>query len=489
MMTRNEILAVYAGGPEAVVRLVEALLARIEAQDRQIEQHAARIRELERRLGMDSHNSHKPPSSDGLSRGTRRPKSLRETGVRPTGGQVGHPGTTLRMVEEPDARQLHTPSACAHCAASLEAVEPSSCERRQVFDLPDLALFVTEHVAETKCCPRCHLPTSADFPAGVRQPVQYGPGVLSLSVYLQSYQLLPYARSVELLRDLFGASPSEGTLSRALRLASERLEPVEEEIRAAIQRAPVVHFDETGIREQARLSWLHVAGTEHLTYYRAHPKRGRVAMDAMGILEGFSGTAVHDAYVSYLTYSVHHALCNAHLLRELRALEEEQNPPIWAVAMSYLLRQTRQAVQETRASGAGALSRERLAALEADYQRILAQAERTESPPVPPLPLRRGRRKRTPARNLLERLQKHRAAVLCFAYDFRVPFDNNLAERDLRMAKVQQKISGGFRSAEGAAQFCRIRGYISTLRKQGTHVLSALQSVFEGYPLMPQLQG
>jgi len=478
MLTRDEILAVYAAGPEAVVSLVEQLQQAVAAL-------TARVEALESRLRKDSHNSHKPPSSDGLSRG-KKPKSLRGQSGKKSGGQAGHPGTTLRPVEKPDERQVHRPSACAHCGGSLEAVLPCASECRQVFDLPPLSLSVTEHEAQTVRCPHCQACTSGTFPEGVTQATQYGPGILALGVYLQTYQLLPFARTQELLRDLFGASASQGTLARALTEASERLAPVEEAIRQAIHHSPVVHFDETGIRAEARLRWLHTASTETCTFYRVHPKRGREAHEVIGILPGLAGTAVHDAYASFLTYEGGHALCNAHLLRELIAVEEETRSP-WASAMILLLQEMKQAVETARVAGATALPSEQIQVLEARYGRILEHGSAAHPPPAPSG--RRGRRKQSPSRNLLDRLERHRCAVLAFVYDFAVPFDNNLAERDLRMVKVQQKISGGFRSAEGAENFCRIRGYISTLRKQGLHVLSALQSVFLGSPLVPQLQG
>jgi transposase len=485
MMTRDEILAVYAAGPEAVVRLVQALLRQTEHLERKTHHIATRLEELEHRLAKDSHNSHKPPSSDGLSRG-KKPRSLRGKSGKRSGAQPGHPGQTLRPVEEPDERQLHAPSACTHCGVLLEAVEPCARERRQVFDLPPLSLFVTEHEAQTKRCPACQHSTSGVFPAHVTQPVQYGPGVLALSAYLQTYQLLPFARTQELLQDLFGTAPSQGTLARALSVASERLEPVEAQIRDAIHQAPVVHFDETGIRAEAKLVWLHVASTERLSFYAAHPKRGREAHEALGVLPARAGVSVHDAYASYLCEPGSHALCNAHLLRDLIALEETTHQS-WTTALIQLLLEMKSEVEQARALGQAALDPVPRVQLRSRYDVLLSEGRR-ENPPLPQK-RRRGRRKQTPAQNLLDRLEKHAEAVLAFLYDFDVPFDNNLAERDLRMAKVQQKISGGFRSAEGAAIFCRIRGYISTLRKQDLHVLSALQSVFLGSPLMPQLQG
>lgn len=477
MLTRDEILAIYAAGPEAVVSVIEQLQKELLAL-------SARVQVLEERLRKDSHNSHKPPSSDGLTRG-KAPKSLRGKSGKAPGAQPGHPGQTLRPREDPDEFRVHAPPVCAHCGTSLEAVASCATERRQVFDLPKLALCVTEHQAQTKQCPRCGQSTRANFPAGVSQAAQYGPGLLALSVYLQSYQLLPYARSPEVLRDLFGHAPSQGTLATALEQAYTRLAPVEQEIQAAIQRSGVVHFDETGIRVQARLHWLHTASTEKLTFYAAHPKRGRQAIDAVGILPKMAGTRVHDAYTSYLSYGGAYALCNAHLLRDLIGLGE-CSPQPWIEGMLALLRQMKQQVEHAQAAGASALEAEELAAWEARYDALLAQGRSAN--PVLPSTRTKGRPKHTRAQNLLERLHRHRRAVLAFVHDFAVPFDNNLAERDLRMAKVQQKISGGFRSVHGAVHFCRIRGYISTLRKQKSHVLSALRSLFANTPFMPQLQ-
>jgi transposase len=485
-LTREEILSVYEAGPEAVVSLVQTLLARIEqleGLEQQTAALAARVRELELRLGRDSHNSHRPPASDGLRKG-KKPKNLRQKSGRRSGGQPGHPGHTLRQVERPQWVLEHAPESCAQCGLSLAGGEVLHVERRQVFDLPPLALEVTEHQAQTKRCTHCGELTQGCFPLQVTEPVQYGRGILALGVYLQQYQLLPYARTQELLTDLFGAAPCQATLGRALAVAYRALEPVEAAIHQALRAAAVVHFDETGLRLCSRLQWLHVAGTASLTHYAAQPKRGRQAHEAIGLLPGFGGVAVHDAYAPLLSYAGRHALCNAHLLRELIALEEETRE-VWPSALIFLLLEMKQAVEAARAAGAAALPSEARAALRERFDRIVEYGCRLHPPP----PRRRGkgRRKRSRARNLLDRLLKHPEKVLAFVDDFAVPFDNNLAERDLRMGKLKQKISGGFRTTEGAAIFCRIRGYISTLRKQSTHVLTALESLFTGHPYMPQL--
>ena len=291
MLSREEILRVYAAGPEAVVALVQSLAAQVEALEQ-------RVAQLERRLSKDSHNSHKPPSSDEPAFRRGRRKSLRHKSGKPSGGQPGHPGHTLAPVGVPDVVLLHAPDACACCGHDLAAVEPCTTERRQVLDLPPLALRATEHQAQGKRCPGCGHLTRAAFPAEVREPVQYGPGVLGLGVYLQVQHLLPYARTAAVLADLFGRAPSQGTLARALERAHQRLAPVETAIHSALHESAVVHLDETSIRAGGARQWVHSAGTTALTLYRTHAKRGREAIDAMGVLPGYAGTAVHDAYVS-----------------------------------------------------------------------------------------------------------------------------------------------------------------------------------------------
>lgn len=479
MMTREEILEVYEAGPDAVVSLVQALIANFEAQIQALNE---RVRELEIRLAKDSHNSHKPPSSDEPT--FRRParKSLRKPSGKKPGGQSGHTGCTRLQVEKPDAVRLHVPNSCAHCGDNLQGVAPRLAQRRQVFDLPPLRLQVQEHQVHDRHCPGCGHTTRAAFPKGVREPVQYGPAVLGLGVYLQAFQLVPYGRAAKLIGDVFGQSPSQGTLARALKQAHERLEPVERQILEGLRRSPSVHFDETGLRIASKRQWVHSAGTSKLTLYRAHAKRGREAIDAMGVLPGYQGVSIHDAYTSYLSYPGRHALCNAHLLRDLVAVEEETKAA-WAAHMSELLLEIKAAAAQARASGVAQLEPVQTQAFRARYDVLLGEGEAAHPPS--PCTGKSGRRKQSPAYNLVRRLQKHAALVLAFMYDLAVPFDNNLAERDLRMLKTQQKISGGFRSQAGADVFCRIRSYISTMRKQRLPLMDALCSVFAGAPLVP----
>ncbi len=484
MLSRDEILAIYQAGPEAMVALVEQLLATQATLEQQVTGLTARVTELEARLNKDSHNSHQPPSSDGPAK-RPRPRSLRQRSGKKSGGQAGHPGVTRTLVDDPDVVLPHVPTACAECGASLESVPETGRERRQIIDIPKPRPEVTEHQAVQKACPMCQTVTVGEFPPEVAQPVQYGPRTKAAAVYLQTYQLLPYERTVEALGDLFGVYPSEGTLTSAQGLAYTRLAPVEQAIQDALRRADVAHVDETGIRVAGRTEWVHVMSTALLTFYAHHAKRGCEAFVAIGLLIGFCGRRVHDAWAPYLNLSGLYALCNAHLLRELIGLHEETGQP-WMHKLIKLLLGMKAAVAEARAAGQTALTPKQCAGYNAAYTRFLNEGLQA-NPPSPPTG-KRGRPKQTPARNLLDRLGTHRQAILAFMHDFAVPFDNNQAERDLRMLKVKQKVSGCFRSPEGAAYFCRIRGYISTLRKHGYSILDGLTSVFAGQPYMPRLE-
>lgn len=484
MMSRGEIVAIYRAGPEAVVALVEQLLATQAKLEQQVQVLTARLTELEARLNQDSHNSHKPPSSDGPAK-RPHPRSLRKRSGKKSGGQAGHPGVTRCLVDDPDIIVAHVPATCAGCGAGLETALEISRERRQVIEIPKPCPEVTEHQAARLACPVCQTVTAGRFPPAVTQPVQYGPRTKAAAVYLQTYQLLPYERTVETLGDLFGVYPSEGTLASAQALAYTRLAPIEQAISAAVRREAVAHVDESSVRISGRLAWVHVVSTELWTFYAQHAKRGREAIDAIGLLIGFAGRRVHDAWAPYLNLPGLYALCNAHLLRELIGLHEDTGQA-WTQKLIRLLLKMQAAVAAAQVAGQTELPVHQRAGYEAAYTRFLNEGLLANPPPKPTG--KRGRPKQTPARNLLDRLVTHRGAILAFLHDFRVPFDNNQAERDLRMFKVKQKVSGCFRSLDGADQFCRIRGYISTLRKQGYSVLDGLTSVFAGRPYMPRLK-
>jgi transposase len=482
MMAREEAQAIYRAGEETVVRVLLDMDWRIHALEHRVEQLQAQVQTLQEQVAKDSHNSHKPPSSDGLAK--PKPKSLRPKSERPTGGQPGHPGHTLRRVEKPDRTVRQAVERCAHCGRALGQQTPDRVERRQVFDLPEPRLEVTEHQAEVKTC-SCGRVNRAAFPPEAAAPVQYGPRVQSVAVYLGEYQLLPFDRLAEIMRDLFACEHfSEGTLANFKADCSRRLEPVEAAIRDLATAAPVAGFDETGLRATGSLHWLHTVSTRLLTWYYAHKRRGGEAMDAAGILADYRGRAVHDCWKPYFDYDCDHALCNSHLLRELIFLWEEQSQP-WAKDMMDHLLGIKAAVATARAAGLTALPPSDQERGLQGYERIV-QAGYAQNPLAPAQsPKRRGRRKQSKACNLLDRFRDHPNEILAFMRDFAIPFDNNQSERDLRMMKLRQKISGTFRSFAALVNFCRIRGYVSTARKNGLNAFDALQRVFLGHPFVP----
>jgi transposase len=359
-------------------------------------------------------------------------------------------------------------------------------QRRQVVDLPPIQVEVVEHQVETVVCHCCGRETSGSFPEGVTQPVQYGPQLKGLSVYLKHVQLIPYERTRTLLCDLLGVQLSPGTLENFVAGAARRLQPVMKRVKEALVNSHVVHFDESGFYIGGLRQWLHSASSRSLTYYAPHSARGQKATNAIGILSRFAGVAHHDHWSAYWQYTqCEHALCNAHLLRELNAMHEQGNQP-WASQLKRFLLVAKRVVDAARQRGANRLSPPKLAQVERIFDRLTSAALRANPPPAGGWPQgKRGRPKKTKARNLAERLENFRFAILAFVYDFNVPFDNNLAERDIRMLKVQQKISGCFRSTQGANDFCTIRSYISCLRKQQRDIWAGLNSIFSGQLIEP----
>ncbi len=439
---------------------LEALVAR---QTEQIERLLVRNRELEAQLAQaqrDSHTSSKPPSSDGLRRKTR---SLRTPSGKKAGGQLGHRGETLHLVATPDAVVEHRPAVCTHCQTPLSKAPEAAVvgrERRQVRELPPVCLVVTEHQALQVRCPACQQVSVGAFPTEVP------------------------SRTPQLLADLFGAQLGRGTLVSWVQQAARVLAPVEQQLKAALERAPVRHCDETGVRRAGTLAWAHVTSTARLTHYAIQAKRGQEATKAIGILPAYTGVSVHDGWASYRAYpGCRHALCNIHHLREL-TFREEAYQQSWATALKALLREMKAAADQARAAGLGRLPTAQHAALVARYEALLANGLAANPPPARRAG-QRGRLKQSPARNLLERLTLGQGQVLAFLDDLAIPFDNNQAERDLRTLKVQQKVSGCFRSDPGGDAFARLRSYLSTRRKQGHALFAALQSVFAGPLLYP----
>lgn len=410
------------------------------------------------------------------------PRSLRRASGRAPGKGKGEKGFCLEPRADPDRVLTCRPSSCLGCGADLAGAPALGYRARQVFDLPPIALHVVEHRAESREC-SCGRVTTAAFPAEACAPTCYGPGVAALGAYLLGRQHLPVERAAEAMADCFGAPVSTGYLAGLLPSAAERLQGFTASVRAGLAAADVAHFDETGARVAGSLRWVHVAATDTLTLYHLDSSRGRAAMDAGGVLPGFTGTAVHDGLVTYRQYQhAAHALCNAHHLRELIGIGELTGQD-WPTAMADLLVKLHQQVQAAKAAGAQDLSRQRLAWYRRRYRALLAEGQALNPPP--PRTGKRGRPKLGPAAALLARLDEHQHDVLRFATDFAVPFDNNQAERDVRMVKLQQKISGGWRSHTGATAFLTVRSYLSTASKHRQHALTVLRDLFTGQPWTP----
>lgn len=464
------------------------LLAENAVLKAQLAQLLERVAQLEAQLALNSHNSSKPPSSDAFVRPPKK-RSLRKASGKKPGAQPGHEGHTLSWNETPDQIVDHLPEQCSECSSDLAGVQVSGWQNHQVLDLPqNLKLTTIEHRAGLKKCPHCYKVNQAPLPKEATYFVQYGPQLRALAVYLSQVQLLPYERTCEVINELFNLKLSQGSLTRMIEECYDYLEEPEKVIRAGLVAAEIAHNDETGLYVQGQRRWLHVMSSSYLTFYAYHLKRGKKATDEIGLLPLFKGRSVHDSWSPYWGYiQCHHALCNAHLLRELTFVAEELHQD-WAAQLIKVMLEYKETVETERNQGQRGLSESVLAQCYSRYDNLLAQGLAVNPPPQQGWPQnKRGRPKQTKAKNLIDRLQVRWREVLAFAYDFKVPFDNNQAERDLRMIKVQQKVSGGFRSELGASWFCRIRSYISTLRKQGQSAYYALKQAFKGQPLLPAL--
>lgn len=447
-----------------------ALIAALRAENAALK---ARMAELERRLELNSSNSGKPPSSDGLKK-PARVRNLRERSGKKPGGQMGHKGETLRQVTDPDVVVDHYPPACSTCGVGLDLETSVGHSVRQVFDLPEpQPLVVTEHRAHDCQCTACGAKTRAPFPDGVNAPVQYGARITAFVIYLLHYQLLPENRLAALMADLFGVKVAAATIARMSRTCAERLRGFAATVRDLVAGAQVKHMDETGFRIGGKTQWLHVASTALLTFYRVCAKRG-------SLLANVAGIVVHDHWKPYYTMQgVLHALCNAHHLRELKALVEIEKEE-WARKMQRLLRRACHVTNRARERGVPIKPR-LIDCFERRYDAILAEGLVFHEAQAPLVRAaikgggkRRGRAPRRTGHNLLLRLATRKNDTLRFLRDATVPFTNNQAERDARMMKLRQKISGGFRSLQGAMDFALIRSFFSTANKQGWNIIDAL---------------
>lgn len=471
----KEIQDAYQEGEAAVISLFQRTFLAL----------AERIQKLEDQLAKNSSNSGKPPSSDGYAQPA--PRSLRKRTRRKSGGQAGHPGETLKTVEKPDHLKMHRVKGCAYCGQSLKRRKAIGYEKRQVFDVPPMKIEVTEHCAEIKDCPCCGKETRAQFPSEVSKAVQYGTEIKAQMVYLNTEQHVPLERTCDLVEEFYGHRPSEGTIVTACAEAAQKVEKPNAAIKKHLtEQEEVAHFDETSMMTNGILNWLHSISALHLTYYAMHAKRGSVAMNEINVLPHFKGRAVHDDLASYFQYDLKHALCNAHHLRTLLFLLERY-PQKWIEPLKDLLLKIKTKVDAAKEKRQTALSVRQINLFKQSYDQLIAKGLRANPPPNEKdrKPGQRGQLKQSSARNLLLRLRKHKEAVLAFMVDFNVPFDNNQAERDLRMMKVKQKVSGGFRSTSGAQNFCQIRGYLSTARKNDVKALAALRLAFANTPFLP----
>ena len=486
MPTDEEMHTAFAQGEAAVMAVFHAVAAQVAALAQQLAKQGAVLQELQARLAKSSHNSSQPPSSDGYGT-VKRTASLRQAGDKSNGGQPGHEGQTLMAVEHPERTVTHAVSMCAHCQASLQGIEVRGYEERQVFDRPAIRIAGTAHRAEIKVCPACGKLSKGTFPAAVTHAVHYGPTVHTWAPSCTHDHPIPVERTTEICADLVQHRMSEATVLKASEHLDTCIAPSTEAVKGLWRDAEVLHVDESGLRVRGTLHWLHGACTERLTSYEVHAKRGHEAMEAAGMLGPFRGTAVHDHWQPYLTYDeCAHALCTAHHLRALRCIDTQYRQA-WANDMAALLVEIKAAVAATPAP-AMRLSPPELLAFATRYDAVVQAGFAANPVPVPTTAgaeKKRGRPPQPPPVNLLIRLRDFKGQVLAFMADFRVPFDNNQGERDIRMVKVKQKVSGGFRTLEGAQRFGRIRGYLSTARQQAKNVFEAIRDALEGNPFIP----
>lgn len=458
---RKSLLEQVKVDPECIVDLVLDLMERVE--------------KLEDQLKKNSGNSSKPPSSDRSSQAKSKQRSLRGKSGKKPGGQKGHWGGTLKRTDNPDEIITHRLEVCPQTGRKLTDADAVGKIRCQVFDIPEPKFVVTEHVYLVYRIPGSSKTAHKPFLPGAGAPVQYGPRFGSLLVYLRDYQLIPLSRISQLTLDLYGQKISEDTIKRFQNPCYEHLDRFEEQLKKRLLESPVLHADETGIKIEKKTEWLHVLSNGEFTHLWASDHRGGKAVDEMGILRDFRGTLVHDCFKSYFTLDCEHALCNAHLLRELNFFIEIKKYK-WAGKMKALLCEALQQPDARTPRG----WKER-------YACILSEAKRKHPhKPARRVKGQRGRAAKPPVNNLIERFENHREDILRFIANNAIPFTNNQGERDLRMAKVQQKISGSFRTWEGARRFARIRSYISTAQKHAVSIYAALFEAIQGQPMFCQ---
>jgi transposase len=470
MLSKEQCLMIYNQGPDATYEFVKSLLESIESLKR-------RVDALESQLKKNSSNSSKPPSSDGFNKPSRT-KSLREKSGKKPGGQKGHKGSTLKQSERPDIIEKLPVNYCSNCRFDLSSNEKDGVEKRQVVDIPPIVTQITEYQADIKNCPCCGIRNIGNFPKGIKEVIQYGPAIKAFSVYLMNYQFLPYKRLQECFKDVFNFNISTGSLYNFQNEAYGLLEETEQQIRNDLKSSPIMHADESGFHVNGKRRWIHEYSSESSTFYAHHEKRGIKAMLDIGMLPDYKGRCIHDHWDSYFFFDCLHGLCNSHHLRELKFLYEVKKES-WAEKMKDCLLAIKSSVGYYKDENRLPKSMidyftnryRRIIKMGLDYQETLPALEKKGT---------RGRKAQHPGKNMLDRLKKKEENVLAFMNDFTVPFDNNLGERDIRMTKVKQKISGCYRSIKGGDFFCRIRGVISTIRKRNLNTFKSLYGTFVG---------
>jgi transposase len=455
--------------------------AQLDALRAQVTELAAEVADLRARAGQNSRNSSRPPSSEGLAKPA--PKSLRRKSGRKPGRPPGQPGVTLEMTSRPDEVVTHEPGRCGDCGAGLFGAPVTGTGRRQVTDLPEeIRALVTEHRLVSRRC-SCGTATAGAAPAGVNAPVQYGPRLSAVAVYLWHGQFLSRDRTCQALGEMFGVPVSPGAVAGMVRRVAASLEAPLEAIRRALITADVVHADETGFRVAGKLAWVHSASSGKLALITVHPRRGRAAMDAAGVLPLFGGILAHDCWAPYDGYDqVTHALCNAHALRELQAVTDAAPAGqwCWATQAAAALREMKRLADASLATG-GTLDhvdQATMATARHRYHSALLIGERQTGARAGPLMRKHN--------NLASRLLAREDDYLRYARDPRAPFDNNAAEREIRMSKLRIKVSGCMRSMAGAEAFCAIRSYLSTAAKHGIGKLDALTRAATGTAWVPE---
>ena len=477
----SEIVSLIKETNRELTNRINSLTPEIKALREENVRLLARNIQLETMQNKNSNNSSKPPSTDN----NKKPLNSRKKTGRSSGGQSGHHGSTLLKIENPD-NIIDIKKEICNCGCNLSDIE-GKIKTRQVFDLPQIFINVTEYRTHEVVCPDCKQVHKTEFPVTISQPVQYGDNLQALMVYLSNYQLVPLARTTEIIKTLTGKNISQGTVINANNRIYDSLKIFEDAIKDKLKSAEVLHVDESGLRLKGKINWVHVASTSRVTHYAIHKKRGAIATNEIGILPDFEGTMVHDHWKPYYTFTnCTHAECNAHNMRILKGISESFGH-IWAVDMGSLLVDIKREVDSLKSKGLTSMAEINIKAYDEKYKTIIAQGkiEDAEKSFVI-LSTKTGKPVKSDALKLLRKLEDYDVETLSFMYDFNIPFDNNLAERDIRMVKLRQKISGCFRSDNGGSLFCRIRSYISTCNKNGQDIMESLRSAIKGVPFIPE---